>query len=100
MSLTASRADALLPLISKIESTLSELNYHIGETPTGPHFDPSRLRDIEIVLNRFWDQCNDICNATSAALDSDGPSPRLASLCEAIDQFPEAAGFGPDLESL
>jgi hypothetical protein len=84
--LTLGRANALLPLISKIELTLSELGYHIGIVlpqgnflPTerrGSTFDEVSLHKDEVapILNVLWDDANNLCNGIAKALESDGPN--------------------------
>jgi hypothetical protein len=76
--LTLDTANALLPQIMTVESTLSEVDYHIGlgSGLHGESFDRTTVErgDVAHVLDRLWDEMNDLCNAIAKALDSDGPS--------------------------
>ena len=79
---TKAAADALLPQISKIETTISSLGYYVGMQKYGPDgFDFSYQegggvpqREVASLLNQLWDEMNDLCNSIARALDSDGPT--------------------------
>jgi hypothetical protein len=82
MPLNLQSANSLLPLIGKVEQTLSELDYHIsvkitaGELePLTLHFYNSALCDVEPLLKTLRDQSNDLCSAIEKALGTDGTNP-------------------------
>jgi hypothetical protein len=95
--LTSDAADALLPQISRVETTLSSLGYYTGKSVNGrpESFDPDYLHRIDPLLNSLWSEMNDLCNAIAKALGSDGPSQKARVSEGAKNSLPE-----PHLEDL